>query len=178
VYGEGDSEQFPRSFRNIPGVDAAHVDRLNLLQLAPGGHLGRFIVWTTSAFSRLEALFGSGNGSIAPLKNGFTLPRAPVLNGDLARLINSTEIQSVVRPALRGTSTLARQKKNPLSNFRARLKLNPYAKVIRDGELAAQAARAAGKSAKKAAIPAKVRAARRKASKEQYKSMVAEEFVQ
>ena len=177
VYGDGEGEQFPRAFRNIPGVDGAHVDRLNLLQLAPGGHLGRFIVWTASAFARLEDLFGSV-GSPAPLKNGFTLPRAPVTNGDLARLINSTEIQAVVRPALRGTSTLARQKKNPLTNFRARLKLNPYAKVIRESELAAQAARASGKGPKRAAVPAKVKAARRKASKAQYKAMVAEEFVE
>jgi large subunit ribosomal protein L4e len=176
VYAD-EGEQFPRAFRNIPGCDHAHVDRLNLLQLAPGGHLGRFIVWTSSAFARLEALFGAV-GSPAPLKNGFTLPRAPVANGDLARLINSTEIQSVVRPALRGQTCLARQKKNPLVNFRAMVKLNPYAKVIRETELAAQAARAAGKGPKKAKVPAAQRAASRKQSKAIYKSMIAEEFVQ
>jgi ribosomal protein L4 len=28
--------------RNVPGVETVHVSRLNLLQLAPGGHVGRF----------------------------------------------------------------------------------------------------------------------------------------
>jgi large subunit ribosomal protein L4e len=35
-----------QSFRNIPGVEVMSVDRLNLLKLAPGGHLGRFIIWS------------------------------------------------------------------------------------------------------------------------------------
>lgn len=30
-----------------------NVDKLNLLKLAPGGHLGRFCIWTQSAFDRL-----------------------------------------------------------------------------------------------------------------------------
>ena len=38
-----------RAFRNIPGVELCSVDRLGLLSLAPGGHLGRFIIWTKSA---------------------------------------------------------------------------------------------------------------------------------
>ena len=28
------------------------------MQLAPGGHLGRFIIWTKSAFSKLDELYG------------------------------------------------------------------------------------------------------------------------
>ena len=28
------------------------------VQLAPGGHLGRFIIWTRSAFERLDEVFG------------------------------------------------------------------------------------------------------------------------
>jgi len=35
-----------KAVRNLPGVEACAVTRLNLLQLAPGGHLGRFIIWT------------------------------------------------------------------------------------------------------------------------------------
>ena len=178
VYGDAEGEQFPRAFRNIPGVDHAHVDRLNLLQLAPGGHLGRFIVWTATAFARLEALFGSV-GAPGGLKNHFNLPRSCVANADLARLINSSEVQAVVRPALRGESNLARQKKNPLRNFKARVALNPYARVIRETELAAQAARAAGKGPKKApAVPKAERKARRTASKSKYRAMVAAEFTE
>ena len=29
------------------------------LQLAPGGHLGRFIIWTKSAFDQLDSIFGA-----------------------------------------------------------------------------------------------------------------------
>jgi len=30
-----------KAFRNLPGVDILSVDRLNLLKLCPGGHMGR-----------------------------------------------------------------------------------------------------------------------------------------
>ena len=48
-----------KAFRNIPGVDTCSVDRLNLLQLAPGGHLGRFCIWSEGAFKKLDAVFGT-----------------------------------------------------------------------------------------------------------------------
>lgn len=32
-----------QAFRNLPGVELISVDRLNLLKLAPGGHLGRYV---------------------------------------------------------------------------------------------------------------------------------------
>lgn len=48
-----------QAVRNIPGVDIANVNRLNLLQLAPGGHIGRFIIWTASAFRSLDRIFGT-----------------------------------------------------------------------------------------------------------------------
>jgi hypothetical protein len=32
------------------------------LQLAPGGHLGRFCIWTKSAFEKLDAIFGTQVG--------------------------------------------------------------------------------------------------------------------
>merc|ERR1719150_2215777 len=54
-----------KAFRNIPGVDTISVDHLNLLKLAPGGHVGRFCIWTESAFKKtryhlwhLEKTFG------------------------------------------------------------------------------------------------------------------------
>merc|ERR1719297_496293 len=43
VYAEDNG--IVRAMRNIPGVETACVDRLNLLQLAPGGNFGRFIIW-------------------------------------------------------------------------------------------------------------------------------------
>lgn len=48
-----------RAFRNIPGVDLLKVDRLNLLQLAPGGHMGRFCIWTQAAFEKLDDIYGT-----------------------------------------------------------------------------------------------------------------------
>ena len=42
-----------KAMRNIPGVETAHVDRLNLLTLAPGGQFGRFVIWTEGARSVL-----------------------------------------------------------------------------------------------------------------------------
>merc|ERR1711975_196059 len=80
-----------KAFRNIPGVELCCVDRLNLLQLAPGGHLGRLCLWTQGAFKSLDSLFG-GNGKKSS-KKGFTLPRPSMTNADLARIINSDEVQ-------------------------------------------------------------------------------------
>jgi hypothetical protein len=41
------------------GVSLLSVDRLNLLRMAPGGHVGRFTIWTESAFKKLDSLFGT-----------------------------------------------------------------------------------------------------------------------
>ena len=50
----GNDEGISKAFRNLPGVEVTSVDRLNLLQLAPGGHVGRFCIWTKSAFEKLD----------------------------------------------------------------------------------------------------------------------------
>jgi large subunit ribosomal protein L4e len=47
-----------KAARNIPGVDVARIDNLNVELLAPGTHPGRLIVWSRSAFEKLEKLFG------------------------------------------------------------------------------------------------------------------------
>lgn len=125
IYKGGGKDAIERAFRNIPGVELCSVDRLNLLQLAPGGHLGRFCVWTQSAFSSLDELFGTYEKKSA-LKSGFTLPRPMMQNADLSRLINSDEVQSTVRPA-RQPVKRSNLKKNPLKNFAAMEKLNPAA---------------------------------------------------
>jgi len=48
-----------RAFRNIPGITLIKVDRLNLLKIAPGGHVGRFCIWTQSAFAKLDSIYGT-----------------------------------------------------------------------------------------------------------------------
>ncbi|OXB71600.1 UNVERIFIED_CONTAM: hypothetical protein H355_009444 [Colinus virginianus] len=57
IYAEDNG--ISRALRNLPGVDSCHVDRLSVLQLAPGGSLGRFCIWTAAAFHRLQLLYGS-----------------------------------------------------------------------------------------------------------------------
>jgi large subunit ribosomal protein L4e len=68
VYNE--DKGIVKAFRNLPGVEVASVLSLNLLQLAPGGHLGRFIIWTESAFDLLDGVFGSFDTE-SDYKNGF-----------------------------------------------------------------------------------------------------------
>lgn len=224
----GADEGISRAFRNLPGVEVASVDRLNLLQaraawrrqwqgplpgwaaqaagsmpasvqgvcavllirpsphppatpqLAPGGHLGRFCVWTQSAFESLDKVrprgkldggsrpgwrcfflavavcalgaptpaqlltlrpcsrppppppqvFGTADTPSAQ-KKGYTLPRPIMTNADVARLINSDEVQSVVRPPKEAVIKSRPLKKNPLKNLGALVKLNPHAAVTR-----------------------------------------------
>jgi large subunit ribosomal protein L4e len=137
-----------RAFRNLPGVDLACVERLNLLQLAPGGHLGRFIIWTEGAFSKLNQVFGTFRGE-STQKKGYKLPRNIVSNSDITRIINSDEVQSKVRAA-NTTVRRRRIKKNPLKNYGVMVRLNPYATTLRRAELLGQERRAAQKELKHA----------------------------
>merc|ERR1712113_1122025 len=121
VYNEDNG--IVRAMRNIPGVETACVDRLNLLKLAPGGNFGRFIIWTGGAFEKLNAIYGE-LGANAPLKKGYHLPRAQMENADVSRIINSDEVQSVLRPKLEAPKKFA-VKKNPLKNPMVMARLNP-----------------------------------------------------
>jgi len=85
-----------QAFRNLPGVELISVDRLNLLKLCPGSHLGRFCIWSQGAFEKLDAIYGTARKPSSE-KNGFRLPKAKMTNADLPRLINSDEIQQIVR---------------------------------------------------------------------------------
>jgi large subunit ribosomal protein L4e len=124
---EEEGKLLGRTFRNIPGVETSSVHALNLLQLAPGGHLGRFIIWTSSAFAALDKIYGSTTEPSA-FKKDFLLPSNLVTNADISRLINSAEVQAVVRPVKGGSKTKRAgvQKKNPLKNKQVALRLNPY----------------------------------------------------
>jgi hypothetical protein len=122
-----------RAFRNLPGVDLCCVTRLNLLQLAPGGHLGRFIIWTSAAYQRLESLYGS-YGTKSREKIGYTLPRGLVTTSNMMRLLKSPEITTLLRKR-RKTLKKPHIRKNPLKNLQMMIKLNPYAKALRRKEL-------------------------------------------
>merc|ERR1719478_281579 len=64
-----------KAYRNLSGVEVACVERLNLLQLAPGGHLGRFCVWSKEAFDRIDAIYGTHKRK-SEEKSGYQPPRA------------------------------------------------------------------------------------------------------
>jgi large subunit ribosomal protein L4e len=143
-----------RAFRNLPGVELCCVTRLNLLQLAPGGHMGRFCVWSQAALDELEAIYGEG---------GKRVPVPAMTNADVARIINSDEVQSVVNPTKPGQKDYPK-KANPLRNTDALERLDPYAAAKRRSEAKAAEARAS----KKAEILAEKRKAKK--GKKQHKA--------
>lgn len=128
-----------RAFRNIPGITLINVSRLNLLKIAPGGHVGRFCIWTESAFKKLDALYGTWRVP-SKEKNGYNLPMPKMTNSDLSRLLKSEEIQSAIRAPKR-SNTRKILKKNPLKNIRTMLRLNPYAAVEKRNAILTQDAR-------------------------------------
>ena len=152
-----------QAFRNLPGVELCCVDRLNLLQLAPGGHMGRFCVWSQSALDALNVIYG---------ETGKSIPDDLMANADLARIINSDEIQSVLNPAKRANRTYLR-KKNPLTSIKALAKLDPYAAAARESERRAEEARKDNKAAllKKKREVAKSKAQYRAAGKAYYEKV-------
>jgi len=151
VYSEDNG--IVRAMRNIPGVETACVTRLNLLKVAPGGTLGRLVIWTEGAFKKLSEMYGTLKSG-APQKKGYHLLRAQMENADIARIINSTEVQSVLRPKLEAPKKFA-LKQNALRNRQVMEKLNPACAE-------AQAARTQASGAEK-------RKAREAASKEHNK---------
>jgi len=132
VYSATDGKDVEQGFRNFPGVDTCNVSRLNLLQLAPGGHMGRFVVYTEAAFKELDTIYGAG---------GKAIPSAEMTNADLTRIINSDEIQSVVNAQKMGNKTYLR-KKNAIKSAKALAMLSPYAAANRASETAAQKTKA------------------------------------
>jgi large subunit ribosomal protein L4e len=145
VYANDDGVR--KAFRNISGVEVANVEALNLLQLAPGGHLGRFIIWSEAALGRLNSVYGSQTRE-STTKKGYTLPRNIVSNSDITRIINSPAVQGVVRPAQKQFRAHSRQKKNGLKNLGVKTRLNPYSVALRRSEILAQSRRAAEKAAR------------------------------
>lgn len=116
-----------RAFRNIPGITLINVSNLNLLKVAPGGHMGRFCIWTESAFKQLDSIYGTWKKS-SQKKNNYNLPMMKMTNSDLSRLLRSEEIQNAVRAPIKN-KTRKVLKRNPLKNLRVMQRLNPYAGV-------------------------------------------------
>lgn len=125
-----------RAFRNIPGVDTMSVHKMNILKLAPGGHLGRLCVWTESAFKHLNDLFGTWNAA-STVKKDYNLPHPIMANTDLTRIMKSEEIKRVLA-APKKTVHRAQRRLNPLKNSQQMAKLNPYSEVTRRRALLAK----------------------------------------
>merc|ERR1711991_392882 len=118
-----------RAFRNIFGLDIANVTALNLLALAPGGHLGRFCIWTKSAFEQLDKIFGTFTQESA-VKKGFVLPPLMLTNSDVTRIMRSDEVRRALKPKKLTPKKASRkiQPSNGMKNRRLRLRLNPFEK--------------------------------------------------
>jgi len=114
IYGD-DSSTVKQAARNLPGVDVCHVNRLNVLQLAPGGHLGRFVIFTKDAFKSLNTIFGTYK-TASTEKTGYHLNRTVMTCADIARIINSDQVQSKLREVRKSIRVHDKTKKNPLKN--------------------------------------------------------------
>lgn len=121
-----------KAFRNIPGIHLLSVDHLNLLKVAPGGHLGRLIIWTDSAFRKLDLIYGTETRK-AIAKAKFVMPTAKMANADFSRLIRSEEIVRATRQKKGNTYKVRAAKihRNPLKKSAIMVKLNPYATVLK-----------------------------------------------
>jgi large subunit ribosomal protein L4e len=112
---DNEEDGVKQAARNLPGVETCNVHRLNILQLAPGGHLGRFLIFTKKAFKSLHGVFGSTRAPSTE-KSGWTLNRPMMACADLARIINSDQVQAKLRATRTSVRMHGKTKKNPLTN--------------------------------------------------------------
>jgi len=155
-----------RAFRNIPGVDTCNVNALSLFKLAPGGHAGRFIIWTESAFRKLNDIFGTFH-KMSKTKGGYKLPRPMMTITDLGRLLKSDEIRGALRSLPKRSIIISKKNKpNPLKKPHLMDRLNPYAIVEKRARVLALEAAKANKGLKAQRAKDKM-----KALKKVYKSM-------
>ena len=124
-----------RGFGNIRGVEVANVESLNLLQLAPGGHLGRFVIWTQSAFARLNAIYGTRETE-SEVKKGWKLPMPLVTERDIQRVMENVKIREVLKPKKEEVKA-AKKKVAPKKSLKA---LSPYAGVRQHNRMVAERA--------------------------------------
>merc|ERR1712173_316986 len=150
-----------RAFRNIPGVDTISVEALNLLKLAPGGHVGRFCIWTESAFKKLDDIYGTWRKD-STAKKTWNLPQPKMAVTDLSKLLKAEEIRAVLRAPNKKVNR-AVVKMNPLKNVRAMLQLNPYAAITKKEAELFTMKRTQAKAAKKGVAPPPNKLAKRAA---------------
>merc|ERR1712079_287271 len=145
-----DDQGLTKAFRNIPGVECIQVDNLNLLKLAPGGHVGRFCIWTEGAFKKPDGLYGTWRKA-STSKASWNLPQPKMANTDLSALLKSEAIRKVLRAPNRKVKRSV-VKTNPLKNIRTMLQLNPYAAVQKKNAELTVAKNVRAKAAKAAKV--------------------------
>ncbi|TNJ26532.1 Ribosomal protein L4 [Giardia muris] len=108
-------ENIEPAFRNIPGLDICHVSDMKLLELAPGSHPGRLIIWTKGAFASLDQVYAA--------MKGYTLPMPVISQTDIERIMQSDIVTSTFK-AKRDPLRIER-KVNPFSDPNALKRLDP-----------------------------------------------------
>jgi len=115
------------AFRNIPGIQTLCVDKLNLLRLAPGGRVGRFIIWSESAMKMLDKLYGTYLNK-SELKTNYQMPRSLMTDVDFDKIVKHENVRRKLKaPKLR--THFSQVKLNPLKNEKQLQRLNPYSGV-------------------------------------------------
>ncbi|KCZ80369.1 hypothetical protein H312_02237 [Anncaliia algerae PRA339] len=84
-----------KAFRNIEGVDLIGVDRLNIIDLCPGGHAGRLILWVEDAFEALNDIYGKFYEE-AKGKKGYCLPTSITSAEDVEAVFYTDAVQKIL----------------------------------------------------------------------------------
>ncbi|OIR58321.1 MAG: 60S ribosomal protein L4 [Amphiamblys sp. WSBS2006] len=126
-YSEENRGEMQRAFRNIPGVELVEVTKLDVLMLAPGSQIGRLVIWTKSAFASLDKVFGTFCEESEVYK-GFKIAHPMVSNPDVSRVLESEEVQSVLKRDF--TKKWKNVKSYDVSEGKNLLKLNPHAMSV------------------------------------------------
>lgn len=121
VYNE--ERDFIKAFRNIEGIECVKVDNLSVLELCPGGHAGRLIVWIEDAFKKLTDLFGSFT-EISQLKKNYSLMNNIVSADDVEGVFYSDEVQAFI-----DTPNLLEEKKVVREPIEV-MAMNPYFDMV------------------------------------------------
>lgn len=108
-----------KAFRNIEGVDLMSVERMSLLELCPGGHLGRLVLWVEDAFLHLNSLYGK-IGEKSSLKKDYVLPAGIVSTDNVEDVFYSDEVQALLDCEIQ--SCLERSVRSP----KKIVEINPY----------------------------------------------------
>jgi len=86
------------------------------------------VIFTRDAFTALNDVFGTFNRA-ATEKSGYNLQKNVMACADLARIINSDQVQSKLREIRTSVRVHDKTKKNPLKNRALMQRLNPNAKA-------------------------------------------------